>query len=264
MSNKTIMIAALVCSAGLAFTGCKDDDGPKKPVYVPEEIEAAAVNLSENGTANCYIAAPGSVVSFDVAHKGNSTEELTGASVSVDLVWEDTYDLVKSVYLNPETQVAYAEFAQKSGNALVAVRDAEGTILWSWHLWVCDYDPAKTLFTPDGTQWSFMDRNIGATTTEKGSFDNFGMLYQWGRKDPFPGACGFTIQNEDYSYEADGEKTLYEIGGRVVTKIKDQAEYHGTIEKSIQQPATFFAMTYKATGGVDEYGEAEYVCDYIT
>lgn len=264
MSNKTILIAALVCSAGLAFTGCKDDDGPKKPVYVPEEIEAAAVNLSENGTANCYIAAPGSVVSFDVAHKGNSTEELTGASVSVDLVWEDTYDLVKSVYLNPETQVAYAEFAQKSGNALVAVRDAEGTILWSWHLWVCDYDPAKTLFTPDGTQWSFMDRNIGATTTEKGSFDNFGMLYQWGRKDPFPGACGFTIQNEDYSYEADGEKTLYEIGGRVVTKIKDQAEYHGTIEKSIQQPATFFAMTYKATGGVDEYGEAEYVCDYIT
>lgn len=29
-----------------------------------------------------------------------------------------------------------------NGNAVVAVRNAEGTILWSRHIWVCDgYDP---------------------------------------------------------------------------------------------------------------------------
>lgn len=91
----------------------------------------------------------------------------------------------------------------------------------------------------------------------RGSFDNFGMLYQWGRKDPFPGAAGFTIQNEDYSYVADGEKELYGIDGKVLFKIKDLADYHGTIENSIQFPTTFYAMTYKATGNVDEDGNPE-------
>ena len=109
-----------------------------------------------------------------------------------------------------------------------------------------------------------MDRNIGATDMNRGSFDNFGMLYQWGRKDPFPGANAFTIINDDYSYVEDGEKTLYDIDGKAISKIKDLAEFHGTIEKSIQQPATFFAMTYKTNGNVDESGNPEYDCDYIT
>lgn len=266
--NKSIAIAALICAAGITFTGCKDDDGPKAPVYVPEEVEAAAVNLSVNGTANCYIVKPGDVISFDAAHKGNSTTELTGEAVSAKLVWQDVKGLVKSLYFNPETKTVFAETDNSRGNALVAACDANGTILWSWHLWICDYDPEATLYTTDananGTQWSFMDRNLGATETNRGSYDSYGMLYQWGRKDPFPGACSFTIQNDDYSYVADGEKTLYDIEGNTVTKIKDLAEYHGTIEKSIQQPATFFAMTYKATGENDEYGNPEYVCDYIT
>lgn len=269
MTNyKKGLLTALMSVASIAFIGCKDDDGPQKPEYVPEEIEQAATNLSLNGTANCYIVKPASVVSFDVAHKGNSTTELTGAGVSLKLIWQEKQGLVKSLYLNPETQTAFAEIDNAKGNALVAVCDEIGTILWSWHLWICDYEPEKTDYTTEanasGTQWTFMDRNIGATETTQGSFDNYGMLYQWGRKDPFPGASGFTIQNEDYSYVADGEKALYDIEGKAVSKIKDLAEFHGTIAKSIQQPATFFAMTYKATGNVDEYGEPEKVCDYIT
>lgn len=269
MTNyKKSLLAALLCAASVSFTGCEKDNGPQKPIYVPEEISAAAVNLSENGTANCYIVKPGSIASFDVAHKGNSATELTGSAASVKLVWQDGKGLVKSLFLNPETKTAYAEIAESKGNALVAVCDEAGTILWSWHLWICDYDPEKTLFTTEanasGTQWTFMDRNIGATDMNRGSFDNFGMLYQWGRKDPFPGANAFTIINDDYSYVEDGEKTLYDIDGKAISKIKDLAEFHGTIEKSIQQPATFFAMTYKTNGNVDESGNPEYDCDYIT
>ena len=269
MTNyKKSLLAALLCAASVSFTGCEKDNGPQKPIYVPEEISAAAVNLSENGTANCYIVKPGSVASFDVAHKGNSATELTGSAASVKLVWQDAKGLVKSLFLNPETKTAYAEIAESKGNALVAVCDEAGTIPWSWHLWICDYDPEKTLFTTEanasGTQWTFMDRNIGATDMNRGSFDNFGMLYQWGRKDPFPGAAGFTIQNEDYSYVADGEKELYGIDGKVLFKIKDLADYHGTIENSIQFPTTFYAMTYKHTGVEDEYGEEIVENDYKT
>ena len=267
-NNKKSLLAAWLCAASVAFTGCDKDNGPEKTIYVPEETSTAAVNLSENGTANCYIVKPGSVVSFETSYKGNSKTEPTGEGSVAKLIWQDTKGLVKTIYFDPELQTAYAEIANSKGNALVAVCDAAGTILWSWHLWICDYDPEKTLFTTDanasGTQWTFMDRNIGATDMNRGSSGNFGMLYQWGRKDPFPGACAFTIQNEDYSYVEDGERTLYDIQGKAIPKIKDLAEYHGTIEKSIRQPATFFAMTYKATGEVDESGNPEYECDYIT
>ncbi len=268
MNNYKKSLLAALFAASIILAGCDKDNGPEKTIYVPEEISAAAVNLSENGTANCYIVKPGSVVSFETSYKGNSKTEPTGEGSVAKLIWQDTKGLVKTVYFDPELQTAYAEIANSKGNALVAVCDAAGTILWSWHLWICDYDPEKTLFTTDanasGTQWTFMDRNIGATDMNRGSSGNFGMLYQWGRKDPFPGACAFTIQNEDYSYVEDGERTLYDIEGKTLPKIKDLAEYHGTIEKSIRQPATFFAMTYKANGNVDESGNPEYDCDYIT
>lgn len=150
MTNyKKSLLAALLCAASVSFTGCEKDNGPQKPIYVPEEISAAAVNLSENGTANCYIVKPGSVASFDVAHKGNSATELTGSAASVKLVWQDAKGLVKSLFFNPETKTAYAEIAESKGNALVAVCDEAGIILWSWHLWICDYDPEKTLFTTE-------------------------------------------------------------------------------------------------------------------
>lgn len=116
MTNyKKSLLAALLCAASVSFTGCEKDNGPQKPIYVPEEISAAAVNLSENGTANCYIVKPGSVASFDVAHKGNSATELTGSAASVKLVWQDAKGLVKSLFLNPETKTAYAEIAESKG-----------------------------------------------------------------------------------------------------------------------------------------------------
>lgn len=34
-----------------------------------------------------------------------------------------------------------------------------------------------------------MDRNLGATSATPGDIGAFGLLYQWGRKDPFMGGC---------------------------------------------------------------------------
>ena len=36
---------------------------------------------------------------------------------------------------------------------------------------------------------TMMDRNLGATSATPGDIGAFGLLYQWGRKDPFMGAC---------------------------------------------------------------------------
>ena len=109
-----------------------------------------------------------------------------------------------------------------------------------------------------------MDRNVGATTNAPDSFDCHGMIYQWGRKDPFTSAGTFTIINEDYSYQVDGERPIYNILNEELPKMRTRAEYHGTIAKSLRNPAVFYAMTYNFTGETDEYGQEIVLNDYRT
>lgn len=71
------------------------------------------------------------------------------------------------------------------GNALLGAFDASGNLLWSWHIWVVgDYSNGVTT-----ERWvtgvDMMDRYLGAYSSEPG-VRAYGLLYQWGRKDPFP------------------------------------------------------------------------------
>lgn len=71
-----------------------------------------------------------------------------------------------------------------AGNAVIAVEDETGKILWSWHIWCTG---ASTPATVAIGNYSYLDRNLGATATgpNAGALA-YGCLYQWGRKDPFP------------------------------------------------------------------------------
>lgn len=84
-----------------------------------------------------------------------------------------------------------------TGNALIAAYSAENSILWSWHIWGTDTEPQASIDpgnTANGTGKMFMDRNLGALSataiqpTEADAYKYFGLLYQWGRKEPFTGA----------------------------------------------------------------------------
>lgn len=160
-------------------------------------------NLSEEGTANCYIAGTEGSYRFDASVKGNGKFNGDGKSLYIDylgvdiegaayadLAWEATYDgdKTRSTYIidgypvySAEEKAVYFSTGQTEGNALVCVRNAEGDILWSWHIWVTD--DAVGVSTGNSLEW--MDRNIGALTNFPDDISNRGMLYQWGRKDPF-------------------------------------------------------------------------------
>lgn len=255
--------------ASALFCSCSDKNDPEliiDPVMeftVPED----ALDLSANGTANCYILAPGNGGAFDARFKGNSTTESVGDVAGVVLVWQTKPGLVKELGYDKQAQKIYALTDETEGNALVAAVDAAGNKLWSWHLWIVDYDPANDYTTEpnsNGTTWTFMDRNLGATSTVRGSFDSFGMIYQWGRKDPFPGAASFTVMNDDYTYEKDGEPALYDFDGNQLPTIGSLATSHGSIELSIANPMVFYTNVKKDTGEIDEYGENVMVDDWLT
>ena len=75
------------------------------------------------------------------------------------------------------------------GSAIVVVR-RNGTILWSWHIWVVDNYPWEPLRAGLASPLPFMNRNLGAryqNTNKSPIYDpnQAGMYYQFGRKDPF-------------------------------------------------------------------------------
>jgi hypothetical protein len=159
-------------------------------------------------TSNCYIVAPGSSITIPVNVKGNancplpadaSSTILAGTGLStthtattVSVLWQTASGLITVGTFNSTTQTVTLTASSSTGNGVVVAKDASSNVLWSWHIWVTDYNPNTKL---NGTTYSytpttsitnvFMDRDLGALTTTYVNDANI-LHYQWGRKDPFP------------------------------------------------------------------------------
>ena len=165
------------------------------------------VNLSAMATANCYLVPAVGSYKFHVAWRGNGSQDLANVSSdiilgdikSVGLLWASfstatapaADEIIKDIsYSNEYVYFSTAE-TFKAGNAVIAVYDNDNIILWSWHIWVYDYDESYLLGANDVIM---MSRNLGALDDDSGHATSFGMYYQWGRKDPFVGpSSGSTL-----------------------------------------------------------------------
>ena len=185
-----------------AYAKNENGVGYSEPQFFYTVWEGEAIDLSKNGTANCYIVTPYCAeYSFNATVRGNSTEPV-GNIASVEVLWETEMmadddvstnyvkvgDIISKDSLKIENGYVHfmLPYEPKEGNALIAVKDANGTILWSWHIWVVDFDPNTTQKTYD-SGFVMMDRNLGATSVVPSSFPDYtayGLYYQWGRKDP--------------------------------------------------------------------------------
>ena len=167
---------------------------------VPSEpILPDTVNLSENGTANSYIISSAGSYKLSTV-KGNSSTSV-GTVSKAEVLWEsfgtdvtpNVGDLVKNIsYKNGEVTFQTAD-SFKEGNAVIAAKDASGNILWSWHIWLTDQPEEQVYKNNAGTM---MDRNLGATSATPGDVGALGLLYQWGRKDPFLASSSISSSEE--------------------------------------------------------------------
>ena len=146
-------------------------------------------------TANCYIISEAGSYTLKTV-KGNSSVSV-GAVSSAEVLWESfgtdetpkVGDLISSVsYFNGRIGFTTAERFHE-GNAVIAAKDASGNILWSWHIWMTDNPKEQVYYNGAGTM---MDRNLGATSATPGDVGALGLLYQWGRKDPFLGSSSIS------------------------------------------------------------------------
>ena len=164
-----------------------------------EGEEPDAIDLSSSGTANSYIVSAAGSYKFTPT-KGNSSQSVETIA-SADVLWEtfgtdvtpNVGDLINNVkfensVISFETASTYTE-----GNAVIAAKDASGNILWSWHIWLTDQPEGQEYYNNAGTM---MDRNLGATSATPGDVGALGLLYQWGRKDPFLGSSSISTSIE--------------------------------------------------------------------
>ncbi len=83
------------------------------------------------------------------------------------LVWEDELNLIRDVALSEDKKAITFDIPHntiRQGNALIAVRDKTGTIMWSWQIWVTDYNPSSTSvnINVNGTNHTLYTRNLGS------------------------------------------------------------------------------------------------------
>lgn len=224
-------------------------DDYSRTAMLDVKIDIVEVSNTENA-ANCYIVSPGSTISIK-AVEGNSADELEFNNAA--LVWQDALGMVKSVAASQEDKAVVVVLNPGiSGNAVVAAKQ-DDVIVWSWHLWVTDYDPDEDpmVYTSPKTSetYTFMDRNLGAMGGEKYTQESFGLLYQWGRKDPFVGADGVLSSVYVKKYDIDGNQVREVSELRPVYPADD---YESTnLELAIRNPTVFYYAPSSAWPVVD-------------
>ena len=80
------------------------------------------------------------------------------------LIWQDTKDLISNISYTADGYVHFSvdKATIHNGNAIIAVRDASNTILWSWHIWVTEEDLTPVEITnKQGVNYNILPVNLG-------------------------------------------------------------------------------------------------------
>jgi hypothetical protein len=152
------------------------------------------------------------------------------------LVWCDAFDVIKDVKLSSDKKSLIFTIDKdnlQQANAVLAVRDESGVIMWSWHIWITERNISSTTTITDGadnsTTYKMMKYNLGwidaktvkytsrsatatyqqtatgktatMTITQTGQnlayTDGCNTYYQWGRKDPIIGLKNYNESGQD-------------------------------------------------------------------
>ena len=234
---------------GYAFEGWYNASNVKQSSNATWTTPAisAAVTYTAKGTqtatflpeSTSYIVAPNSTAPVWIPVSRCNTSDLgvqlsAGETFTAELVWTDNSNKIaansniKSIAVEGTGPTGYVLVATGSaeGNAVVCIKKG-GNILWSWHIWVTNYNPASNTYTRNGQE--FMQRNLGALNNTSGNNNSLGLIYQWGRKDPL---------NKPSCTTCTTYATIYNAAGNVTVSTAS-AQTPNSISYSVKNPLTY-------------------------
>ncbi len=245
LSGKIVLTAPSALTESVQVEMSVKDDFAREAKV---SLNIAVVSVSETaGAANSYVVKPGATLTIK-AVEGNSADKVDFDNAK--LLWQTERGMVKSVAAAPtEGAVVVNLNPSLSGNAVVAALK-DGVIVWSWHLWVSDYDPDADPFvwkSKAGNSFTFMDRNLGALSSEKYSDKALGYMYQYGRKDPF--VCGDGVHSSKLikTYDIDGNEVYETFEERPVYEDRTSTN----LQLAINNPMTFYGAPSSSYPVVD-------------
>jgi conserved domain protein len=233
------------------------------PLVYGNAVKGGTTNESSYKTAHTGT----DVLSNFKDHLGNdittpyiNVQNASNPATQASIVWMDQQALVDGLSVTNDGNKSFVNFHVsaaniKNGNAVIAVKSADGTIMWSWHLWFDHSDALSTIACTNHEGDNFkVTKNILGYTIYKWKSTSYESprvarmkieqevgngakksayititqspyaekeystaLYQFGRKDAFPGT------NTLY------ESTFVENGGDNIS-----------IVNAIQNPGTFY------------------------
>lgn len=197
---------------------------------------------------------------YEYLKSNGASNPIPAGQQSASIYWEDVPGLVDSATIeagsNPADSKILVEInkSKGKGNAVIAFK-VNGVIYWSWHIWVTD-NPSNGVSYNYGMESDidlnpiniqYMDRNLGATT------NNFlgdqwqksgGLMYEWGRKDPFP---PLVYKDADF-YAITGEvgtlkhKQIDPVN-TIPVEVRPFNEIEKNIQYSVKNPITYIINT---------------------
>lgn len=228
--------------------------------------------------ANCYMfdfnSTTDATLKIPVDQANRIKERISDDAVVIpQILWSDQplvegTDIILS-YSNRSIEIKNKK--KFVGNFVVAAI-VDNVIKWSWHIWALDAsvieyrDDLRSFdFRTDKVQEycnkEWMDRNLGAyDLSDLTKAAARGLLYQWGRKDPFP--CGNVADDGKLSSQP-LEPTLY-YGNQTYTFPEGHPRFgasneerktirgESNLEYSIMNPTKFLFTNAAVIGGVDE------------
>lgn len=191
------------------------------------------LDLSSSATANCYVVSSPGCYKIK-AVKGNSSVSV-GSVSSCRVLWEsfgtdepiNSNDLIEDVLYDSGYICFKTSEIFRKGNAVITANGG-GRILWSWHIWLTDQPQGQRYDNNGRYTATMMDRNLGATSATPEDAGTIGLLYQWGRKDPF---LNYRNLNSYGNFVA---KSTAEWPSPITSTSST-----GTIEYAVEHPTTF-------------------------
>lgn len=203
-------------------------------------LTGTAVGSSSQETANCYVVGETGAYGFPlvygngirggaanpdayserqtftnggafVDHAGNritSPYILTQTGIDegacrAEVLWTTKSGMISDVSVRD----GYVSFTVNSlgGNASIALKQGDTTVLWSWHIWATDYG---------------LSAEQGMLNHDLGDYAGYSCYYEWGRKDPFP---------ESMSVSTAGQTTIADMAPTVRNPETVYQDYEVTI-----------------------------------
>ena len=212
----------------------------------------------------------------DIASPYINVQNASDPATQASIVWTDQSGIIEASSLgiadagtNAFVHFRVPQDKIKNGNAVIAVKNASGTVMWSWHLWFIHDDALNTVtctnfqgheykFTQETLGWKYTALKVSTysaprkvrvkveqtvanggvkqsayitiTQNPGNSRRGYNTFYQFGRKDAFPG----TDTTPDGSFNKNGGDNM-------------------SIQNGIQHPETFYTDGSTWSNGYNQY-----------